>query len=168
MSVSLILLEIENEEAPGDATVAGYENQIVVESFSWGLSAQLLEKTIDDPVTKVDAQAVSIRKEFDRSSTVLREMMKDDRDFDATIRFIDPISRGTDGRIDAVMEFRLLGCHIDRLSLSAEDDGKSVSLSEDLTISYTESVTISYRSYDATKKTRGSATTAEIPNSGQD
>lgn len=59
----------------------------------------------------------------------------------------------------------MLGCHIDRISMSAEDNGKSVSLSEDLTISYTTSATLSYRSYDPVKKVRGRAMTAEVPTS---
>lgn len=163
MAVSLILLEIKS--APGDATVAGYQDHIVVDSFSWSVAATTVEKVTDDPVTKVDAKAISIRKQFDRSSTVLREMMKDDKPFTATLRFIDPTSRSSAGKIDAIFEMQMLGCHIDRLSMNAEDNGKSVQLSEELTISYTTSATVSYRSYDPVKKIRGRAMTAEIPTS---
>ncbi|MDP9901043.1 type VI secretion system tube protein Hcp [Variovorax ginsengisoli] len=163
MAVSLMLLEIKG--APGEAQVAGYRDHIVVESFSWSVDAKTEEKATDDPVTKIDAKAMRIKKEFDRSSTVLREMMREDKPFTATLRFIDPASRGSVDKIDAVLEIRMLGCHIDRISMSAEDKGKSVSLSEDLTISYTTSATLSYRSYDPIKKVRGRATTAEVPTS---
>lgn len=168
MAVSLILLEI--KKAPGDALVAGYENHIVVESFSWSVGARTEERVTDDPMTKIDAKAMNLKKQFDRSSTVLRDMMRDDRPFDATLRFIDPISHGggDSGKVDTICEIQLLDCHIDRIALSAEDGGKSVSLAEDLTISYTTSATVSYRSYDPIRKSRSRATTAELPTSDRE
>lgn len=166
MSVSLIMLDIKG--APGDVTIAGYENHIVVESFTWSATAATVEKLTDDPVTKVDAKAVSIKKHFDRSSTRLWEMMKSDKPFTATLRFLDPTSRSAasvkgQGKIDEILEIQLLGCHIDRISFSADDSGKAVDLSEDLVISYETSANLSYRAYDPVKKMRAGVMTASIP-----
>ncbi len=173
MAVSLILLEI--KDAPGDATVAGYENHIVVDSFSWSVTAKTTVIQMEDPVTKIDAKAVSIKKQFDRSSTVLREMMKKpgDPSFTATLRFIDPTSRSASstkgqGKLDALLEIELLGCHIDKISLSADDAGKEVTITEDLVLSYEKSANFTYRNYDAAKKARSSAKTAQIPPSEKD
>ncbi len=172
MSVSLIVLDIKG--APGDATIAGYEEQIVVESFSWSVVASTVPKTVTaDAVTKVDAKAVSIKKQFDRSSTRLWEMMKTDKPFTATLRFLDPSSRSASsfkglGKIDEILEIQLLGCHIDRISFGADDSGKSVDLSEDLVISYETSASLSYRAYDPVKKMRAGVMTALIPASEKD
>ena len=171
MAVSLILLEI--KDAPGDATVAGYENHIVVDSFSWSVTAKTTVIQMEDPVTKIDAKAVSIKKQFDRSSTVLREMMKTDKAFTATLRFVDPTSRSAAsskgmGKVDPILEVKLLGCHIDKISLSADDAGKEVTITEDLVLSYEKSANFTYRNYDAAKKARSSAKTAQIPPSEKD
>ncbi|MDY0745966.1 type VI secretion system tube protein Hcp [Paucibacter sp. R3-3] len=167
MAVSLILLEIAGVE--GESTIAHFENQIVVDSFSWDVDAKLTREAVTTNMTaQLDAKAVSIKKRFDSASTTLRQMMTSDDPFTATLRVLDPASRGApdaDGmaKIDAMLEIKLEGCHIDKIDLSASDSGKTIALSEDVTISFTKQAGLTYRSYPKASKSRTSAAPAVIP-----
>lgn len=164
MSVSLFLLEITSPKAVfGDATIDGFIGQITVETFAWGVHAKTVEKPNSEPRTTVEPKTLSLTKHFDRSSVVLCQMMEGDEPFKATLRFIDPTTK-TKGqnKFDSVLEIELVGCHIENIALSADDSGKSVSVTERLTISFEESVTFHYRSYDSSTRSRPKAMTTRV------
>lgn len=170
MSVSLILLEILNpKEVLGEATIGGFSGQIAVESFSWGVEAETVEKPKSLPHTTVKPKTLSITKKFDRSSTVLCQMMDGDKPFSATLRFIDPttMSKGQ-SKFDSILEISMVDCHIENISLSADDSGKSVSVTERLTLSFEKTITFHYRSYDPTTRSRTKAMTAVVKTPDED
>jgi len=166
MAVSLILLDI--KDAPGDVTIGDFERQIAVDSFSWSLEAKVQESEAQGKIAKLDAKALNIKKQFDSASTKLHALMQKPDKFKATLSFIDPANRGAKTsagkiNIDSVLVIELTGCRIDRISLSASDSGKSISLSENLVISYTDKATLKYRPFNRVTKVRGNASTADIP-----
>lgn len=164
MSVSLILLEILSPTVKGDSTVAGFDGQISIESFSWSVGVDVTEKGTASERKILKPQCLSIKKQFDRSTTVLSEMMKKDEPFNATLRFVDPSTkpRGGQGKFESIVEIELVGCHIESISLNGDDSGKSVTLAENLVLSFEESITFSYRSFNAITQSRANAKTAIV------
>lgn len=164
MSVSLILLEITSpKEVLGDVTIGGFTGQISIEAFSWGVQAKTIEKPNSEPKTTVEPKTLSLTKHFDRSSMVLCQMMESDKPFEATLRFVDPTTRAKgQSKFDSVLEIEMRGCHIENIALSADDSGKAVSVTERVTVSFEESVTFHYRSYDPSSRSRNKAMTARV------
>lgn len=170
MAVSLILLDLENGgvKVPGDATMAGFENLIVVYSFSWSFDAETVEKLNANPVTTTKAGKVSLRKNFDRSSAALFRIMETDNGrtpLEATLKFLDVSSLGQ-GAMDCVLEVTLTGCHIDSVSLRASDGGKSVEVTEEVVLSFQEKMSLDYRSYNASSHAREKVVNATIMPTG--
>lgn len=163
MSVSLILLEILSPSVLGDATIAGFDGQISIESFSWSVRMTKKKGDTKSP-NALEPQTLNIKKQFDRSTTVLSEMMKKDKPFNATLRFVDPSTRpkGGQGKFDSIVEIELVGCHIESISLDGDDSGKSVTLGENLVLSFEKSITFSYRSFNAINQSRANAKTAIV------
>lgn len=164
MAVSLILLEIPS--VTGDSTIGSYRGMIVVESFSWGVGAELVAQVKGEQRTAIKAKVFRFKKQFDRASTVLYTMMNSDKKFEATLRFIDPSTTTKSGsmggaKIDAMLEIQLQRCRLTSISLSASDSGKAVSVSEDIELSFKE-LSISYRRYDQASHTRVAAITSQI------
>jgi len=180
MSVSLILLEIKSGDVNGDATVAGYSNQISVESFTWGVKSDLkgLNKPSkgENPKTPIEFKELSLKKQFDSASMGLLTMMNGDKQFDAVLRFIDPSTGTKSGstvvKADAVLEVELKGCYIESISLDINDSGKAVAVSESVTLSFNQeqrtsdsslsSIDLSYRGYNQITRARGAAMNVHI------
>jgi len=171
MTVSLILLEILPATGPavtGDSTVASYPGHIAIESFSWGVkSVPRKGSGTNNLAAIVKPQTLSLKKQFDRASTVLYTMMESDDAFKATLRFIDPSTSsksatGSSSQVDSVLEIALKGCHIESIGLNVDDSGKTVSASETVVLSFEESAMLSYRMYDASSRTRTKAMSASV------
>ena len=168
MSVSLILLEIVNADAKGDVTVTGAADQIAVESFSWGVGAEVTDKTGSDPKPNIKPQNLQLKKQFDGATTSLSTLMQKDDSFDAVLRFIDPSSQasGNPPKYESVLEIELKQCHIESITLGASETGKSINLSESIVISFEQSITFSYRTYSPITRRRAAAKPETIFPSG--
>ncbi|MBV8605552.1 MAG: type VI secretion system tube protein Hcp [Pelomonas sp.] len=171
MTVSLILLEILPATGPavtGDSTVASYPGHIAVESFNWGVKSEPRKGSGNGNLAPiVKPQTLTVKKQFDRASTVLYTMMEGDKPFTATLRFIDPSTSsrsasGSSSQVDSVLEVELKGCHIESIGLNIDDGGKTVSASETLVLSFEESAMLSYRMYDASSRMRSKAMSASV------
>lgn len=168
MTVSLILLEIHGQkDLAGDVTVEGFVGHMAIESFEWSVRAETVETARAAPKTTVKTQMLSLRKQFDSASTALCQLMEGDKSFNATLRCVDPSTRGKGGSagqatFDSVLEIELVDCHIESIALRADDSGTAVSMSEDIELSFEKSITFNYRSYDPAQQIRNRAVTARI------
>lgn len=171
MTVSLILLEIHGQkDLAGDVTMEGFVGQMAIESFGWSVNAQTVESDRTGPKTTVKAQTLTLKKQFDSASTGLCQLMEGDKPFNATLRYIDPSTRLKGGAVgpatcDSVLEIELVDCHIESISLSADDSGRAVSVSENIELSFEKSITLNYRSYDPAQRIRNKAVTALVDTS---
>ena len=151
-------------------TVEGYVGHMAVESFSWSITAQSVKTKEAEPRTTVSPNSLTLTKQFDSASAGLCQMMESDKPFNATLRYIDPSTRvkgGAAGKpsFDSVLEIELVACHIENISLRAAESGKSMSISETVELSFEKSITLTYRSYDATQQIRSKAVTAKVDTS---
>ncbi len=71
-----ISMFLELDGIPGDATAAGYENQVIIGSYSHGLSSPVLIGGGGGPqLTNLQHSAISFTKDFDPSTTPLLQKM---------------------------------------------------------------------------------------------
>jgi type VI protein secretion system component Hcp len=145
----------EGEAVPGDATAAGYEGQIVVDSLSWTMETQL---DLDGEQRNLrgvshSPKSVTLEKFVDSASATLYQRMfswgeKDDKRvpmFDlATIFVVDPSYDEQIRRPEAMFTILLEKCNIDSISTSASESGRASKLTERLEMSFVEG-RIAYR-----------------------
>ncbi|WP_077035856.1 type VI secretion system tube protein Hcp [Pelomonas sp. KK5] len=156
MAISLILLQVIDGGSPieGACTLEPYQKYIVVDSFDWSVE---MDSSGDLKSTKLKPKKVSISKHFDAASTKMYALMEKDPPFEATLRFIDPAMtvRGVkDVDAGTVMKIELKGCHIESVSLGADDSGKSIAMTETITFSFEESLMLTYNAYSAKEHAR--------------
>lgn len=168
MTVSLLLLEMATAKgaAPkGDCTIPGFLEHIAVESFSWNVKTATTEKSKDSPNVAVQPSELRLNKHFDSASSALCKMMETNTPFTkATLRFIDPSTgSANNGKFDSVLEIELTDGYVERISVSASDNGKSVAVTESISLSFRSAVTLTYRAYDASSRSRNKPITANIP-----
>lgn len=137
MATPTIFLKLSFDKTvlPGEATVAGYETQIVVDSFGWGASATHKPAANEKMDSEWRPQSVTLSKVFDRSSPALYEKMKDRREFDtATITVVD--FNLVNNKPVPMMVMELLKGHVESISTKASDSGKAMKVGESLTLSF--------------------------------
>lgn len=169
MTASLLLLELTTAKgaAPkGDCTIPGFLEHIAVESFSWNVKTSTTEKAKDSPNVATQPSELQLNKHFDSASSALCKMMETNTPFSkATLRFIDPSTgsgQGSTGKFDSVLEIELSDGFVEKISVSASDNGKSVAVTESISLSFRSAVTLSYRTYDAASKSRNKPITSRI------
>ncbi len=154
MAASLLLLELETKfVAPkGDCTIPGFEGHIVLESFSWGISDSTGGRK-GTTARVLKAGTARLSKPYDRSSTALCKLMELDpakSEFHflrATLKFVDPASnKGTaNAKLESIMEVEFTDGFVDEISVRVSEQGKMVSVKEDITLSFQTAVAVRYQ-----------------------
>ena len=149
----MIFLRLEHagEIVRGEATTVGFVGQIVLSSFSWSLEATGAPQG-DRRYAPLNPKDVRLEKTFDLSSTALYRRMddwgrKNDRSepmYDvAVITVVDPfMDDATDPR--PMLTVRLERCNLKSINTSAAESGRSMRLTETLTVSF-EKGSLAYR-----------------------
>ena len=170
MPASLLLLELETLGMPpqGDCIIPGFENHIVLNSIRWNIAPSTAAEAADKNQQRtLKAGNVTVSKIFDRSSTALCNLMKQQRTKDrpyhfktATLRFVDPNTgarAGSGDKFDSVMEMKLVNGWIEKVTVNVADGSKSVAVRETIELSFEGSISISYSAYNPNKRFRESA-----------
>lgn len=161
----------------GEADASGFKNGgkwIEVESVSWDMEiAHELLDSNQSNANKLQMKEVKISKIFDFSTCPLLTRMKEQNAeqkkfaFPAVnISFVDVLpnpSGGTDAV--KVMGLELQDCYLKQVSIQASGSGKSVQLSEELTISFLKIKVQYHRPNENTRAVRSRVMTFEAPTS---
>jgi type VI protein secretion system component Hcp len=155
---SMIYLKITfGNPVKGSGTTVGYEEQIDIESFDWKVKVEQVTAAGTKEVRpKVTADAISLDKFFDASTSVLCSKMDDREQFStATITMLTMNLAGANGQPQKLVEMILYDGYIKKLNIKASESGKSVALKETLTLTY-DKLEVIYYPMDAVRQTRGS------------
>lgn len=173
MSTQIFLrIKIQGNPIRGEATTAGYEGEIEVESFSWGMSAKnSLRVDQQTASSRASYDRLSISKLYDKSSINLTRHMADRAIFDQVRLTVDhhqhAAGRGTK-QANPVMFIDLADGYIEDVKLSMSEAGKSAMVKEDITLSFRK-VDITYfpPSADRTKRDPAVTFNAILPAIGK-
>ena len=119
----------------GEAAVEGFEDQIVIDSIRWNVTAT---PTNDDKMnTTWNPRSVTLSKVFDRASTALYTKMKDRKMFDEAMITVLDLNRLT-GKSVPMMVLRLRSGHVASVHTRTSNSRLSMRISEELTLSFTQ------------------------------
>lgn len=132
----------------GNVTAAGFENQIAVQSVSFGVSRAITMEPgnlSNREAGKPSLSEITISKLADNSVAALfKEALTGSAGQEAVITFV---RTGTD-KVQDFMTYKLTNCIISGYNISASGDEEP---SENLTLSYS-AIEVSYKDHDASNK----------------
>ena len=153
-------LTLKGKPIPGDSKLKGFERQIELKSMNWGFAIK--SKTAEESATKStknwEAKEVRLGKVFDSASTTLFsnmnavnelhtkskvQMTKSKLEDKAVISMVQVSARPDGEKAPRVMQVTLAGCRIKSVNSRASEGGNSVSLGEELVLTY-QDITIDY------------------------
>jgi type VI protein secretion system component Hcp len=138
MADTLIFLDI--KAIPGDSVIQGFENQIELQSASWGMSAKHTRKGTSQVTTDLRPDQLTITKYFDKASVNLYQYMAQRKMFvKAVLTYVDIQIDTSVREAVKVMEVALVGnCYIEDIRLQASESGNSMAVKETMKISFRE------------------------------
>ena len=153
-------LTVKGRPVRGDATVAGYEQQIVIDSCNWQTSAE--HRSVDgDARTTLTHGHLRLGKVFDRASTALYGYIKDSAKVEtAALTLVDASLHGD--RTLKLMEMELAGCYLESLSARGADAGSVMRVTEEFMLSF-ETGVLRYHPSDPSAPGRSAPTEYRIP-----
>lgn len=167
MALTSIFLKlfIDGKPVKGESQAKGYEGQIEVESFNWALSSKLHAKGSGD-IVEVETRVKHLKfsKVYDAATGLLiQTASKKEKEF-STARFtltsMVLSSRGANN-LSKMLEMVLSDGQVEEVSLSASEGKDSMSLKEDVTLSYRKCKLL-YYPLDGETFNRGAAMTFEL------
>lgn len=122
----------------GEAETTGYEGQIVLSDFDWGMKAGKDVAKGSGVARRVNAEEIKITKRFDGSSTALMNAMKvRDKFTYARITVAQSFAtEGGDARDAFVLEAK--DGYIESIDLDLVADGKAMVLQEEIVLRYSK------------------------------
>ena len=156
-------LKVGGKPIDGEASERHFEKQIVLDSLEWDTSAEheaaLDKKDTKHVKTTNKPQRLTITKAFDRSSTNLCTYVAKRTPFnDALITMVKSASWDKDGAIPRkLIEMTLTDGLIEKVSMTASEQGLAVGVRETVTLSYGSLKIVYYPD-----RSEGAATTFEI------
>jgi type VI protein secretion system component Hcp len=148
MGWSQIFLNIQFRDArtiEGECEFEGYEGQIVLMDFSWGMGVkQDLPRVNDKPVRTPKFEQLSIVKRFDSASVKLLNCLQS-RDIieKATISVAHRINEGEGGLRNAFV-LEIEKAFLESVSLDMDTDGNSIILKEEFSLRYSKVKVMQY------------------------
>jgi type VI protein secretion system component Hcp len=146
MAETLIFLKLTydgQQVAKGNAEVTDYSDQIEIESFSWGMTAEHAKDTTDKASTKAKAKlalrTLSLSKFYDQSSIKLcagatrRKHVQT-----AVLTFATMVMQEKGQTPMKVMVMEMTDGFIADLKISAAESGKAIAVKEDFSLSFRE------------------------------
>nr|WP_316643680.1 type VI secretion system tube protein Hcp [uncultured Roseateles sp.] len=164
MSATMIFLKlyVDNKPVLGEGTTEDYVGQIEVESFSWGMKAKHTDKGRDKVSVEVRPERVTLSKYFDKSTTNLCVYANDRKSFNtARLTFLSMVLKTSNQKPKPVMEMVFSDGFVEEVKLNASESGKSMSLKEDLTLSFRKFKLI-YHPVELRRGARGAPTTFDL------
>lgn len=163
MAATLLYLNIDftGTSTVGESSAANYVDQIEVESFNWGLTAEHKEDMKSRKVnTSVTPECMTIEKYFDKSTTVLTRYMKERKAFKkAILHFAEPtLSLEADAPPKKVLTVTLENGYVEDIRLSTSASSKALSVRETVALGY-QKLKMEYHPRVIEKDTRGAACT---------
>lgn len=167
MSTQIFLhIEIAGNQIKGEATTAGYEGEIEVESFSWGMSAKNSPR-VDQQTSssRTNYDCLSISKLYDKASINLTRYMTQRTPFDHVQLTVDQHQHaGGKKKENPVMVIDLADGFIEDVKLSMSEAGKSAMIKEDITLSFRKAdITYFPASPDRSKRMPGVSFNVILP-----
>ena len=159
MAATLIFLKLyfDNKPVAGESTALDFEQQIEVESFSWGINAKQNDKRNGRP--DVRPQQVKLTKFFDKASTNLCTQMATRKKFStARFTFISAVMKDSKEKPRPIMELVLTDGFVEQVNLSASESGASMSVREEVALSFTK-LKLVYHQADLQRAVRAAPTT---------
>lgn len=159
--IYLNLIMIGGSQVRGEASDAGYEDQIEIENFGWGMSPRDPKK-----VSKAVAQAafaadkLKLTKFYDVASTSLANQLAGRVAFKSAKLTVDHHKQNTGEarKANPMMIIELRDGFIEDINLSVSEGGKSVAVREVLNLSWKE-VIVTYHPSTADRTQRQAAVT---------
>lgn len=122
----------------GEAEVEGYQGQIVLSDFDWGMKAGKDVAKGSGLARRVNAEEIKVTKRFDSSSTALMTAMKKrDKFISARITVAQSFADDGEGARDAFVLEANDG-YIESIDLDLVADGNAMVLQEELVLRYTK------------------------------
>jgi len=149
METAEIYFDLSNVSISGDATAEGYEGQIELRDWAWGMSLDEAPGTDATEAPQVKAGGISIHKNTDSSTTPMLRYLEDGKVIPKAA--ITLVHRADDS---VVLRFEFENIILDSYDLEVDgSDDAAVELSDTWTFTY-EKVTIRYKG----RKQAGSVT----------
>lgn len=164
MSATMIFLKLFVDGKPvlGEGTTEDYVGQIEVESFAWGMKAKHTEKGRDKVSVEVRPERVTLSKYFDKASTNLCVYADARKPFStARLTFLSMVLKTSKEKPKPVMEMVFSDGYIEEVKLNASESGKSMTLKEDLSLSFRKFKLI-YHPVELRRGARGAPTTFDL------
>lgn len=164
MSATMIFLKlyVDNKPIAGEGTTEDYAGQIEIESFSWGMKATHTQKGRDKVSVEVRPEKISLSKYFDKSSTNLCKFADTRKAFNtARLTFLSMVLKTSNQKPKPVMEMVLSDGYVEDVKLTASESGKSMSLKEDVTLSFRK-LKVIYHPVELRRGARGAPTTFDL------
>lgn len=156
MSTQIFLhLEIQGGQIHGEATTGGYEGEIELESFRWGLSAKHSPKQDNRTLKPVlDYDELTITKLYDKSSINFARYLNSRAPFDVAQLIVDHHVHAAGSKKDQnpaliidLSEGRIVSV---KITISESDKGSNIK--EDITLTFRKVDVLYYPTADRTKR----------------
>ncbi|MGS0755276.1 type VI secretion system tube protein Hcp [Roseateles sp. GG27B] len=139
MAETMIFLKltVDGKSVEGGAEAAEYAGLIDVESFSWGAVATHKQTSSKDITVDLRPKTLTLNKFYDQASTKLCSYAKDQKKFTTAKLIVINMEMSSGTRQPRkVLEIELQNGHIEGIKISASESGKSISMKEDLELSF--------------------------------
>jgi type VI protein secretion system component Hcp len=122
----------------GECEYGGFENQIVLLDFDWSLGvAKDTPRRNADPIRKPKFDQLRLTKRFDASSIPLLGCLSTrDTIESACITVAHAVGNSPGQGMRKAMEVKVVSARLESLTLNMSNQGKSIVVQEDITISY--------------------------------
>ena len=142
MSTQIFLyLDIQGTAIKGEATAGGYEDEIEVERFGWGMSSETgCKASASKALSNISYKRLTITKLYDTASTNLARYLTRGARFDQAVLSIDHhvLPTGSKKKPNPSMVIELRDGFIEEVRLSMSESGKSAAINEDISLSFSK------------------------------
>lgn len=157
MSTQIFLhLEIQGGQIHGEATTGGYEGEIEVESFRWGVTATKDPKQDNRSVKpKIKYDTLSVTKLYDKASINMARYLGKNTPFDSAQLIIDHHihAAGTKKDQNPSLIIDLSDGFIESIKLSISESDKGATVKEDITLRFRRVDVLYYTTPDRAART---------------
>ena len=125
----------------GSATLQGFADQIEIESFGWGAEAEQISSNLGKAgkdQTTLKMRSMELSKFYDKSSVKLMSGATNRTRVKSALLTFATLIMTPRGEVPSkVLEMEMSDGYIEGLKLGAQESGKSISVKEDFTLSFT-------------------------------